>query len=1431
MVSDFSGTRPQKDIGSSFSTPHITSRRKLDASGSGFCEPSPVDSLKTPACLIVPNADNGQTRLRSVDEIPASFREVFDFPYFNMVQSVVLDDVLYRDVPLVVSAPTGAGKTVIFELAIIRLLNKFGQIKKNWKIVYVAPVKALCSERYLDWRKKFQPYGLSCFELTGDTEMDELSGLHTANLILTTPEKWDSMSRKWKDNRSLFQTISLFLIDEIHILNDSTRGSTVEAVVSRMKILRLTERATDRPLMRFVGVSATIPNIEDIATWLGNPENPATSFKFGEKYRPVRLQKIVVGYPFKPGSSDFRFDMTLAYRLKSIIETYSNNKPSLVFCSSRKSVEQSADILRKELCGRSLVKPKFREMVHKTCQLIRETKIADMVRVGIGVHHAGLSTADRRHVEELFRNAMLPVLVSTSTLAMGVNLPAHLVVIKSTVFYSMGSPTEYSDSQVLQMIGRAGRPQYDTSATAVIMTKSDTKSKYENLMNGTQRIESSLHKHLIEHLNAEVVLHTITDMALAVEWIRHTFLYVCIMQNPTHYGYPTGLDRKQVEKRLEDLCLQNLNKLTDLKLVTMDEETFAILPTETGKLMARYCIAFETMKTFDSVRGEETIKDMLDLMVSCSEFDEFVQLRNNEKATLNALNKNKNKPTIRYPLTGRIKTKQMKTNCLMQAQFGCLPIQDFSLSQDVLKIFRVAQRVSKCLMEFLWQRKDYRALLTAIELFKSTKTKLWVDTKYVAKQLEGIGPTMSLSLVNAGLTTFQKLEQTNPREIELIVNRHPPFGNQVRDAVAVLPKYEMSIEQITPYKTNTCVLVISINLANKETIQTKKGSTDHQSVLLIGDQDNHIVFKWRIIDSQILRDEVWKRRIDVTRSSAGPELYVHLISVQYVGLDIHTTYSPVYQWCHEHTQMTSHLSGGAVIKCPQGQQPQLRLSAQTGQCNHKCHNKAQCGHKCCKEDFQTLASQVPSRNQSVATPARCHNQKGVDAQIRMLKSKASSLDLMSGESKRKKKYDMGLGLQQYAYQKPPSMRIYDQHNKPQQAPAHSIPEPQQRHQPFNSGTILGNIPVLKYGVGGRRIDPGLRQDTNIDNNSLYQDLNAEEWQNNSDVNTVQYGLAQFDNDDGSISMQYSCPNNGCMDAWNDSESPAFLRGPAPNQQRGCATAWMLGSSCNPDSTGELDDNWDSVSIQQVPSAQQSRNQSPTHISCHDDWAELHMYQKERETLGQEMYDIDPDGFSPESFTSDDLQELDRHSNLQTEDTRLTESCPTRNSCLQLQTYGRPVLQQTQYRNGGSVKKDGQEHLSHHGVDEVKNYTGDFPTSQSSDDELFHIGEILPRQDCDIQQPTNYTPKTLHVYGKLRTGNSPVPTGPDHAPCADKLPLGQKTPPYSPYEQPSKSRKHSFGQVVAWVADSDSSPCSQKSIPRSRTPLVKKSNLMVDFQKR
>ncbi|WAR27311.1 HFM1-like protein, partial [Mya arenaria] len=202
--------------------------------------------------------------------------------------------VMYSDRSLVLCSPTGSGKTAVFEMAIVRLLS--GQNNtyiSSYKIVYMAPIKALCSERYADWREKFEAFGLKVMELTGDTDLEDFYELQQ--------EKWDSMTRKWRENKSVMQAICLFLVDEvsefpfvpyichentlgqqIHVLNDRTRGSVIEAVMSRMKTI---EAARERnnipdqfPCLRFLAVSATITNIDDIAAWLGKDGVPALHY-------------------------------------------------------------------------------------------------------------------------------------------------------------------------------------------------------------------------------------------------------------------------------------------------------------------------------------------------------------------------------------------------------------------------------------------------------------------------------------------------------------------------------------------------------------------------------------------------------------------------------------------------------------------------------------------------------------------------------------------------------------------------------------------------------------------------------------------------------------------------------------------------------------------------------------------------------------------------------------------------------------------------------------------------------------------------------------------------------------------------------------------------------------------------------------------------
>lgn len=176
--------------------------------------------------------ENNSNNIISATKLPDRFRKFFSFKHFNKMQSDIFQVVFNSDKHVVVSSPTGSGKTVLMELAIIRLLSKHNGDKA--KIVYIAPMKALCHERVVDWKKKFAYLGIGCSELTGDTEYSDIGEVQRSNIVVTTPEKWDSMTRRWRDHKIFMNMLKLVLIDEIHTVKDADRGSTLEVLVSRM---------------------------------------------------------------------------------------------------------------------------------------------------------------------------------------------------------------------------------------------------------------------------------------------------------------------------------------------------------------------------------------------------------------------------------------------------------------------------------------------------------------------------------------------------------------------------------------------------------------------------------------------------------------------------------------------------------------------------------------------------------------------------------------------------------------------------------------------------------------------------------------------------------------------------------------------------------------------------------------------------------------------------------------------------------------------------------------------------------------------------------------------------------------------------------------------------------------------------------------------
>lgn len=533
-----------------------------------------------------------------VTELPDRIRTVFPYPIFNAVQSKCFHSVYKTDDNFVLSSPTGSGKTVVLELAICRAIAK--NSTAQYKIVYQAPTKALCSERYRDWQKKFNPLGLSCAELTGDSDVADLRSVQSANIIVTTPEKWDSITRKWKDHEKLMRLVNLFLIDEVHLLKED-RGAILEAVVSRMKSI-----GTE---VRFVALSATIPNFQDIATWLGRNSacsyEPAINEKFGEEFRPVRLQKHVCGFQSN-SSNEFGFEKFLDTKLPEVIKSYSKGKPIIVFCFTRASAINTAKLLANWWATRH---PKDRMWNQSRRPLsFRNRELRDCAASGVAFHHAGIDSEDRIIVEKAYLEGDLNVICCTSTLAVGVNLPCHLVIIKNTVTFTQGGTHEYSDLEMMQMLGRAGRPQFDDSAVAVIMTRQSKVRKYEAMMTGQELLESTLHLNLIDHLNAEIGLGTIRDLASARKWFESTFLYVRIKQNPSYYKLEGSRSGQSIDEQLDDICSRDIALLQQHDLVSGES---SYQSTDYGYAMAQYYVHFKTMKVFLGLASKASISEIV----------------------------------------------------------------------------------------------------------------------------------------------------------------------------------------------------------------------------------------------------------------------------------------------------------------------------------------------------------------------------------------------------------------------------------------------------------------------------------------------------------------------------------------------------------------------------------------------------------------------------------------------------------------------------------------------------------------------------------------------------------------------------------------------------------------------------------------------------
>ncbi len=406
--------------------------------------------------------------IRDIPDLREEFIETLESQGYTELyppQAEALNSGVLDGENLVLATPTASGKTLVAIITAMRTIEKGG------KVVYLAPLRALASEKYEEFKQTFakvrknkdDPKSLvRVYISTGDFDSSG-ERLGSGDIVILTNERFDSVLRHgvtWADS------VGLFIADEVHMVGEARRGPTLEMILA--KIIRFI------PGSQILALSATINNTADLAKWLN-------AKLVDMDWRPVKLNEGIYDYgklKFLDGEARSVPQSNRGAALDVAIDSVkSDSGQSLIFCETRKRAVAMAE-KASELSSTALSfdeSVKLRELAQRIHMSGEETdvsmRLAESIEKGAAFHHAGLDSKHRKIVEDAFKARLIKILTATPTLAAGVNLPARRVVLSSLLRYDaeIGGQAPISVLEFKQMAGRAGRPKYDTVGEFVLL--------------------------------------------------------------------------------------------------------------------------------------------------------------------------------------------------------------------------------------------------------------------------------------------------------------------------------------------------------------------------------------------------------------------------------------------------------------------------------------------------------------------------------------------------------------------------------------------------------------------------------------------------------------------------------------------------------------------------------------------------------------------------------------------------------------------------------------------------------------------------------------------------------------------------------------------------------------------------------------------------
>ena len=582
---------------------------------------------------------------------------------------------------------------------------EFAVQTEDFKVIYVAPMKALAAEITDKLAKRFGWLGIRVRELTGDMHLTKKEILET-QVIVTTPEKWDVVTRKSTGDTELVQKVRLLIIDEVHMLHDE-RGAVIESIVAR------TQRQVEstQSLIRIVGLSATLPNYIDVADFL-KVNRMAGLFYFDASFRPVPLEQHFLGVKGKTGSKISR-DNIDAVAFEKVIDMLREGHQVMVFVHSRKDTLNTARMLFQKATDEQCTDlfnpkehPKY-EWAEREMKSSRGKELRELLPRAMGTHHAGMARSDRNLMEKLFAEGVLKILCCTATLAWGVNLPAAAVVIKGTQIYSAqeGKFVDLGILDVLQIFGRAGRPQYQDTGIGLIITTHDKLDHYLSAVTQQHPIESKFSAKIVDNLNAEIALGTVTSIPEAVRWVGYSYLFVRMQRNPLFYAidWAEQRDDPQLVQRRRLLVINAAKVLQRSQMIIYNENTDELRSKDVGRIASQYYVLQASIEMFNKkMRPKSTEADILRMISMSGEFSN-VQSRESESQELTQLKDNED--IVPADVGGSVDSSQAKTNILLQAYISRARIEDFALVSDTAYVAQNAARICRALFMIALNRR------------------------------------------------------------------------------------------------------------------------------------------------------------------------------------------------------------------------------------------------------------------------------------------------------------------------------------------------------------------------------------------------------------------------------------------------------------------------------------------------------------------------------------------------------------------------------------------------------------------------------------------------------------------------------------------------------------------------------------------------------